>query len=220
MIAADFATWLTAAGTLLSAVAAFMAIWVAIVLPRRHRPKLSIPYPKHPRELVVAQVLLLPTAKTVASAWVRLAVEAEPGRDAAEEVELTILGLRELRARDGFPRSNSDPMLAGLPLAVSSADGKSSANIPAGGFRIFDLASTYNNPAGLAPLAIEVVGFAKPSDKRNELKWGEVEIDLAVTAKNADSRRYRVRIWSDGQWGSDVWEHLKVTALTDLDVRG
>jgi hypothetical protein len=166
--------------------------------------------------LVVADVQYADHGR-VGSAWVRLAVHAAKGRDAAEDVEITILGLRELKKREGLPRDGGDPMLAGMPLPVSSSDGKTSVNIPAGGFRIFDVASTYHSPSGLAPLVVEVAGFAKPLDKRNELKWGEAEIDLAVTAKNADSRRYRIRIWSDGQWGKDPLAHLKVTQLSALD---
>jgi hypothetical protein len=215
VIATDFATWLTAAGTFLSAIAAGAAVWVAIVQPRVHRPKLSIPEPKRNRELVLADNTPGQPGK-VPSAWVRLAVEADPKREAAEEVEITILDVRELRSRDGYPPSKSDPMLSGLSLSLASSGGQSVANIPAGGFRIFDLASAWFEPAETAPLKIEVAWIARPTDQRNELKWGEVEIDLAVTAKNAADRRYRVRIAYDGKWKPDPWEHLRVTSLEPL----
>jgi hypothetical protein len=208
---------LTAAGTLLSAVAAFLAVWVAVVLPRRRRPDLYIPIPEHDRELVEADLQLEGASDRVPSAFIRLAVHAEPDRDAAEEVEITILGARERRRREGYPPDPRDPMLAGLPLPVAASNGRITANIPAGGFRIFDLASTYKSPSGLAPLVIEVAPFAKPLDKRNEVKWGEAEIDLAVTAKNANGRRYKACIAYDGEWKPDIWQHLKLTSLTSLD---
>jgi hypothetical protein len=169
------------------------------------------------RELVEADLQMEGAPGRVPSAWVRLAVHAEPERDAAEEVEITILSAKELRRREGFPSDPHDPMLAGLPLPVSSSNSETSANVPAGGFRMFDLASTYKKPSGQAPIVIEVAPFAKPSDKRNEVKWGEAEIEFAVTAKNADSRRYRVCIEYDGKWDPDPWKHLRLRSLTPLD---
>src|SRR5262249_37498380 len=155
-----------------SALAAFMAVYVAIVQPKFHRPRLSILTPERNRELVIADKTP-ENPSTATSAWVRLAVEAAPGRDAAEEAQITILGLREHRPRKGYPPSTDDPMLAGLSLALASSH-QSSANIPAGGFRIFDLASVWFEAAETAPLKIAVAWEAIPSDKRNELKWGEV----------------------------------------------
>jgi hypothetical protein len=150
------------------------------------------------------------------SAWIRLAVEAAPNRDAAEEVEVTILRIDNLG-----PGSVRDPMLSGISLAVSSSPGLNAANVPAGGFRIFDLASTYECRDGKAPLVIEVAPHAKPFDKRNELDWEDIAIELAVTAKNADSSRYLVRIHFDGQWSDQIWaDHLKVVELARWVTRG
>jgi hypothetical protein len=33
-----------------------------------------------------------------------------------------------------------------------------------------------------------------------------------VAAHNADARRYRVVVSYDGEWGDNIWEHLKVEA--------
>jgi hypothetical protein len=205
----SFVEWTTAIAAVLSATAAGAAVWVSIVQPRWRRPELSVPKPKLHRELVTADL-----NTGIPSAWVRVAVHAKSGRDAAEEVEVSILEVRQGRPDGTFAASDQDPMLAGLPLALSSSQGKSSANVPAGGFRIFDVASTYEKQeAGRVPLVVEVAQYAKPADKRNELYWDEVEIDLAITAKNADSRRYRIRIAFDGQWDTDIWKHVKVDAL-------
>lgn len=211
-------TWtdtLTAVGTALSAVAASVAVWVAIVQPKRRRPRLKLLYPQHGRELVVADVEVT-DGDRVPSAWIRLAVEAEAGRDAAEDVEIVILAITELAARTGSSLSKDDPMLSGLSLALSSSQGLSSASVPAGGYRIFDLASTYRPPSGLAPLVIEVVGHSKPIDRRNEIMWGEIAIEIAVLAKNADSSRYMIRLSYDGEWGDNIWEHLKILEIDDV----
>jgi hypothetical protein len=206
---------LTAVGTALSAVAAGLAVWVAIVQPNRRRPRLTVLEPKHDRELVVADL-----SGGVPSAWIRLAVEVEAGREAAEEVEIVILDLTEIEPRPRQDRSTRNPRLSGLSLGLSSSEGQSAAAVPAGGFRIYDLASTYKAPDGTdTPLVIEVARYAKPVDRRHELMWGVTAIELAVTAKNADSVRYLVRISYDGQWGDDIdeiWRHLKVLAVERL----
>ena len=128
-----------------------------------------------------------------------------------------ILNLTEIEPRLGHDRGTRNPRLSGLSLGLSSSEGRSAAAVPAGGFRIYDLASAWKAPDGSdTPLVIEVARYAKPVDKRNELTWGITAIELAVTAKNADSVRYLVRISYDGQWGDDIdeiWSHLKVVAV-------
>jgi hypothetical protein len=63
--------------------------------------------------------------------------------------------------------------------------------------------ATKNAPA-------EIIVAVVPVDNRNQVTSGSFEVDLAVTARNADARRYRVVVNYDGGWGDDVWEHLRV----------
>ncbi len=173
VLATSWADALTAVGTTLSAVAAGLAVWVAIVQPNRRRPRLTILEPKHDRELVVADL-----SGGIPSAWIRLAVEVEAGREAAEDVEIVILNLTEIESRPGHDRGTRNPRLSGLSLGLSSSEGRSAAAVPAGGFRIYDLASTWKAADGSdTPLVIEVARYAKPVDKRNELTWGSLRLN-------------------------------------------
>ena len=85
---------------------------------------------------------------------------------------------------------------------------------------IYDLASVWKTTDDDdLPLVIEVAWVAKPSDRRNELRWGETELELALTARNTDSDRYVVRIGYDGEWGEgvdDIWNHLKLLSVEKL----
>jgi hypothetical protein len=212
VLAASWTDPVTAVGTGLSAIAAGLAVWVAILKPNWRRPQLEILKPQRDRELVVADL-----SSGIPSAWLRLAVAVEPGREAAEEVEIVILNVKEIEPRSGKARSVRNPMLSGLSLGLSSSEGRSVAAVPAGGYRIYDLASTYRDAkGGDTPLVIEVARYAKPVDRRHELTWGVTAIELAVVAKNADSVRYIATISYDGNWGDeidDIWSHLQLLSL-------
>ena len=104
MAATTFTGALTAVAATLSAVAASTAVWVAIVRPRLTSPRLTILEPEHERELVVADL-----SSGVPSAWLRLAVSASAGREAAEEVEIVILRVTEIEPRTGRKPKRAKP---------------------------------------------------------------------------------------------------------------
>jgi len=62
--------------------------------------------------------------------------------------------------------------------------------------------------AGTTKIAVD----PKPVDRRHVVDSASFEIELAVTARNSDARRYRVVVHYDGGWGDDIWRHLSVQA--------
>jgi hypothetical protein len=143
-------------------------------------------------------------------------VSNAPGKDAAEDVEVAIADAREIRSREGFGPSQEPPLLAGLALAWSATEPKQiRAHIAPGADRIIDLAAVYqsNAASGLGPLVIQTAFEHYDAARTRELKTGEVELELVITARNTDSVRYRVGIGYDGGWGTNVWDHLAVTSL-------
>ena len=162
-----------------------------------------------------------PAGNSGDTAWIRLSISADSGKDAAEDVELAILGVREVKPRDGYaPAAGDPPGVAGMSLPVTATpDRQARAHVPAGGFRMFDVAKVcrWHTPGATAKLELET--SFRTFDARNQISWGETEIELAVTARNANAQRYRVRVAYDGSWGpgrEDIWEHLRVTPPTRI----
>jgi len=172
-----------------------------------------MPFPVQGRELVNVGNII-----TGESAWIRLLITNSSGRDTAEDVEVSIEDLREIAPRKGAVPWTSAPALAGTTLRWSmkeeGATDEDRAHIAPGGQRLLDLASVHRrrNPfKSTRPL--ELLTAWRPSDDRQHLLSAEVELDLVVTARNAAASRYLVCISFDGTWGSDIWEHLRVTGL-------
>jgi hypothetical protein len=207
-------TW-TAVAAIAAAVAAGAAVYVGVIRPWRRRPVLRMHHPEQGRELVIVG----DQRSRDDSAWVRCRVSNDPGNDAAEDVEVAIAAVREVRPREGFPPAQQTPALAGLALAWSATpDRQTRVHIAPGGERIIDVAAVYKASAasGLAPLVIRTAFEHHDAASTRELKVGEVELDLVVTARNSDSVRYRVGIAYDGEWRADVWEHLRVTRVEPI----
>jgi hypothetical protein len=204
----------------LSAISSFTAVWVAIVQPRLRQPCLSISTPQRRRELIELKVDRPDSdpPEEAHSGWVRVAVEAKSGRDTAKNVEVTIQALREVRPRPGGSPGD-DPMLVGMQLAASYADRASAVDVPSGGYRMFDVATTYEPLADAAPLIIEVAGAARPGDKRNWLLWGVVEIESVTAANARGSKWYCITIEFDGVWEQQILHKLKVVDFRELKQR-
>lgn len=204
--------WLTGIGTAAGAIAAAFAAWVAVyvgvIRMRRRRPKLTLDFPSVGRELVVVR-----SRGGGSSAWIRCQVSNAPGRDAADDVEVAIVDASEISPRDGHPPTLWPPQgLLGLALAWSAAEGQKRAHIAPGAGRIIDVAAAYDTATRPRPLVIQTA-FRHVDPNAQELKSAEVQLDLALTARNADAVRYRVRIAYDGEWDENVWDHLKVTLV-------
>jgi hypothetical protein len=142
----------TAAGAVAAAIAAWAAVWVGVLRVRKRRPVLGLHSPKPGRELVVVST---PSGD---SAWVRCRVSNAPGKDAAEDVEVAIVDVTEIRPREDFGPSQEAPVLAGLALAWSATEAKQTrAHIAPGADRSIDLAAVFkvSTAAGQAPLVIQ-----------------------------------------------------------------
>lgn len=217
IFASALASW-TAVGAVGSAVAALIAIYLGAVQGWWRRPKLKVHKPRKDRELIIVPATL-DTTKTQDSAWVRFRVSAANRKEAAEDVEVMILRVSEVEPREGssLPTS-SGPALAGLSLRWTDTD-IARTHIPAGAERIFNLAAVFRSQTTdeSGPLVIQTAS-------RVPLDGGKVfslttDVELAVTARNAGARKYRVQVRFDGKWGSatnDIWQHLKVEDLTQL----
>jgi hypothetical protein len=145
------------------------------------------------------------------AAYARLRVVAAKRRSAAEDVEVLILGGRELTPRQGYPPNADDIALMGQLLRWSNVEPTlTHLTIPPGARKHIDLVVVVRawTAAGLAPAQIEVYPY--PYDDRHRIKSGSFELELAVMARNADARRYRVVVNYDGEWGDDIWTHLIV----------
>jgi hypothetical protein len=200
----------TAAGAIAAAIAAWAAVWVGVLRVRKRRPALKLEPPEHGRELVIVGT---PNGD---SAWVRLSVSNASGKDAAEDVEVAIAEAKEVRRREGSPPAQQTPVLAGLALAWSATQQRQArAHVAPGAERMVDVAAVYKGSAaaGVGPLVIQTAFEHYDRARTQEVKSGEIELELVVTARNSDSARYRVRIAYDGGWGKDVWDHLAVTSL-------
>jgi hypothetical protein len=219
MLAANTLDWITGVGTGLGALAAAFAAWVAlyvgVIQERKRRPVLALHRPEMDRELVVVG-----TTTGTDSAWLRCRVTNDESKSTAEDVEVQITSVTEIRPREGFPPM-VPPALAGLSLAWSATeDRQSRAHIAPGGERLLDLAAVYKSQtaSGLAPLVIQTSFMHSDADSAQALRTREVELRLVVVARNAEPTRYLLRLAYDGGWGSNVWDHLSVTLLEPIQV--
>jgi hypothetical protein len=198
--------WAIAAGTLGAIV---VALYIGVWRERRHRPKLSLAYhgPEGGDAVVVRKVRDGPLAVDVA--YVRLRVVAKKRRAAADDAEVMVLRVTELAPREGYQPQTDNVTIEGQLLGWSNVVPTTTRlTIPPGVHRHLDLVRVDKSAPDIAAAQITVA--AVPVDRRNAVKSGSFEIELAVTARNMDARRYRVVIDYDGGWGKDVWEHLRV----------
>jgi hypothetical protein len=158
------------------------------------------------------------------AAYVRLRVVAARRRSAAEDVEVMILRARVPDPTDDVElnpeyQPTGDIALDGQLLAWSNADGATRLTIPPATYRHLDLVRVLKPVRGsvpaLAPVQIQVE--PQPVDGRHNVKGWRVDLELAVTARNTDARRYRVVVKYDGAWGDDIWQHLHVDEPRRLD---
>jgi hypothetical protein len=200
--------WLVAFGTI---GATFVAVYVGVLRERWRRPKLSLEYggPSN-GDAVEAH-----GENRWVGAYVRLRVTAAKRRYAAEDVEVMVLGARELEAREGNPPASGGIAIDGQLLGWSNTE-STRMTIPSDTHRHLDLLHIIKaeTASGAAPAWIAV----RPvyNDGRNSTKSGTFELELAVSARNANARRYRVVAHYDGGWGDDPWRHLAVDAPTPL----
>src|SRR5947209_3345025 len=204
--------WFTAIGTF---GAAAIAVYVGVIREYLRRPALSVEYggpDSGDAVVVLANLNTLPPDV----AYVRVRVVCGTGRSTAEDVEATVIRVRELHPRPGVPPRDADAAIGGQLLVWSNTSPPTTrANVPAGVHRYLDLLRVIRSEAatnlGAAIARVEV--YPTPSDNRHCIPSGSFDVDIAISARNADAAYYRIRVDYDGNWGDEIdgiWQHLNV----------
>jgi hypothetical protein len=193
--------WLTAVGTVGATVA---AIYVGVFRVWLRSPKLSL----EPSDYDAPSDRRIVGRPDGLLAFVRARVVASAHRQAAEDVEVMILDSKEIRARPGA-KPESSLRLEGTLLKWGNVQ-STRLTIPPGIHRYVDLLRIRHNAAKEGDAPAEVVVLNPLGDHRERIRSAEFELVLALTARNMDARLYRVVVSYDGEWGDNIWDHLKV----------
>jgi hypothetical protein len=201
--------WLIAAGTL---GATSVALYVGVLRDRRRRPNLSIEEFK-PGDKADAQIVGMgPIGGSVHTkgGYARLRVYNEKGKDTAEEVQVLV---ERVRLGDGNEIRDSE-YLGELPLAVSGSwPTETHLNLPPGLGRHFDCVHVRKDKSDPGDPVVFIDVHPVPADSREEIHAARFELDIAVTARNADARFYAVSVEFDGTWPDEeekLFEHLRI----------
>lgn len=196
---ASLAEWLTAVGTLLAvAVAVGFQAWLAYTANRR-RPSLSLEFDSHRYQEEVN-----PAGGSVP--YLRLAVTNAPGKHAARDVEVLVKRVDQL-GDGGVRRWLVNPALAW----PNSLDPLPRMTIPAGTTRYVDVGCWIQ----LTPLTLKLAVQPEPNSNRHLLLPGSYEIELAVTARNADATTWVCLI----SFGESIQQGLAIPANPTASVQ-
>jgi len=209
--------WLTAIGTVGAVV---VALYIGVIRERRRQPSLSLTF----EQLDPPDALEVPenrgTEKTTLIVYIHLLVSNRKGRHAAQDVEVIVTNVREMSARDGQSAVRGRITLGDQSLRWSNSSQEAKrtyTSIPAGVTRRVDFVRVENglDEQGRLPLVLDV--WPQPVNQRTHLRSASLAIELAVTASNADARRYTVVVHFDGhfdagyaQHAGRIWDHLRV----------
>jgi hypothetical protein len=216
---------LTAIGTVGAVV---VALYVSVWRDYRRRPKLSLEFDPAPESADIQILDTAPFHPQPQQAWVRLRVISERRRSAAEEAEVMIVAARETGPRQPVQlspglqaihtRASSLPIPIEGQLLIWSNSEQVRLNIPPGIHRHVDLLCVTRGrtdddrfPRFEDGCVIQVK--PTPTDLRHHVRASRFYLELAITARNADARRYGVEVSFDGQWGDDreaIREHLAI----------
>jgi hypothetical protein len=188
--------WLIAFGTV-------GAVIVALFLARRQerrararRPMLSLVYSEifgiSEEEVTYARDGAI--AGTGASTWLRFNVSNEPGRDAAEDVELLLWRVMKTPDEAGVGRL----LDISFPALLWTHAGTTRLTISPGVVRSVDIARRFHDPPyhelrDILELCLDPV----PADGRHRLAAGTYDLELTLSARNANARDYWTRITFD-----------------------
>ena len=210
----ELSNWLIAVGTI---GATFAAVYVGVFREWRRRPKLTLEYQGPPATSdavppTTKDAVVVKSQRDYMAAYVRLRVRARKRKSAAEDVEVMVLHCRETATRKDHPSVDPIP-IDGLLLVWANTPGLTRMTIPPDTPRYLDLLRVDKPVAagGDAPAIIQVE--PAPVDGRHKIRSASFQLELAVSARNADARLYRVIVNYDGGWGEDeneIWQHLNV----------
>jgi hypothetical protein len=207
-IADNVREWLIAAGTVGAVFAAILATVFAERLTERrersNRPSLDLGRP--PDAVTVEDAFLRydGVQGMGTAAYLRLSATAATGRLAPDEVEVLLANIRQTK-------TPLPDITIGYPgFQWTHADGATRLTIPPGVTRYVDLAWIQlrgQDSSGKlihGDRKLRLIINPEPADMRNVLEPGDYELDLVVSARNADARYYRLDLSWDGNLGADA----------------
>jgi hypothetical protein len=173
---------------------------------RRRRPELTIV----PDPLVLEHGLMKIKVKKRECAYLRLLVNAAPGKDPATGVHVRIDRVRVLdgEAPPGI-QAITGMWLAWADVAlVNPRAEKQVTTIPGGSSARLDLVHLNQRMARDAILDVR----PQPGDHRNYLRAVEIALDISLTADNAAPRTYTISLRRDGRewsgWDESAEGHI------------
>jgi len=217
--------WFTAIGTV---GAVLVALYIGVIRDLLRRPRLSLAFEPGTSDAIVIRAerqesLGIYATEGMATvpirfdvARLRLRVANGSGHLAAEDVEVTVTGARELN-RPGQQLLRID----GQSLSFSNSSPIATRmTVSPGGERHVDLAHLEFEPKIKAERQQRVTIDVHPGPaaiEQRSLAEGALELELTVTARNADAVRHVLEIHFDGNDDPEtIWQHLTVKNLRKL----
>jgi hypothetical protein len=209
--------WLIAVGTI---GAAFAAVYVGALRERWRRPKLNLEYEAPPAASdavapIATHAVVVRSQRGFVAAYVRLSVRVKKRKSAADDVEVLVVSCRETATREDHEPVDPIP-IDGLLLVWANTPGITRATISPGTPRYLDLLRVDKTDTSEGDAPVMILVEPSPVDGRHKVRSASFQLELAVSARNADARRYRVIVNYDGRWGNDdneIWQHLNVHLL-------
>ncbi len=198
--------WLIAVGTV---GAVLVALFWEPIRARWKRPKLDLSFDASSPDAITVNVDY-PAAgpsKYAPSHWLRLNVSNRPRRRSAHEVRVLVTSVHRLgpdgTAVERLPLDTVALIWSNLKKASDVTE------IPPGVDRRVDVANliwaTNQLPRdGATGCEAELQVIPEPSARRNRLAAGRYRLDLALSARDVDARRFSLLLKADGVWQSDA----------------
>lgn len=207
--------WLIALGTL---GATLVALYIGVLRDRLRRPVLEISFePTDSRDLQVVGMRIEGHPKGgTRAAYARLRVTNRVRKNMAEEVQVLVERVRLVRlGRNPTPDSEN---IGEMPLAVSGSwPTETHLNLAPGVGRHFDCVHVRKDQSERGDRYVNLDVVPRPADLRDKIRADRIELDIVVTARNADAQFYTVGIEFDGRWPEDeqrIREHLQVEIIS------
>jgi hypothetical protein len=203
--------WLIALGTL---GATGVALYLGVLRDRLRRPVLEVTFDAaDSRDLQVVGMRRdgHPKGDTRA-AYARLRVTNRTGGNTAEEVQVLVEQVRLTKTgKDPTPGSEN---IGEMPLAVSGSwPTETHLNVAPGVGRHFDCVHIRKDESQDGEQHVNLDVVPKPADEREKIRASRIELDIVVTARNADAQFRAVGVEFDGGWPEEeqrIADHLRI----------
>lgn len=195
--AIELREWLIAIGTVGAVIVALSLARRAERLAKRRRPRLDLVW-SHIFGTTVEAVTYFNHTGAIGSGkatYLRFNVANDHGKDAAEDVELL---LWKVTGHPDGPDGWGQLLDISFPGLAWTHVGSTRLTLGAGVVRTVDVARAYDDPpdAELRDV-IELAIEPAPADGRHRLKPGTYDLELTLSARNADAQFYWTRIRYD-----------------------